>query len=93
MGLKINGECDFWHVLHCNQNLMIFKKLVKKVVTFVPLGYYLQREMGTNISLPHKKGSQGYPKWNFNKPSKKNTHTFLLPLPQTKMDINVFMGN
>jgi hypothetical protein len=30
------------------------------------LGYYLQQEMGTNISLwPHKKGSQGYPKMEF----------------------------
>jgi hypothetical protein len=25
--------------------------------------------------------------------AKKKTRTFLLPLPQTKMDINVFMGN
>ncbi len=66
MGLRINDECDFWHVLHCNQDLIIFQKPIKKVVTFVPLGYYLQWEMGTNISLwPHKKGSQGYPKMEF----------------------------
>ncbi len=46
--------------------LLYFKNLLKKKLTFLLLGYYLQQEMGTNISLwPHKKGSQGYPKMEF----------------------------
>jgi hypothetical protein len=31
--------------------LLYFKNLLKKKLTFLLLGYYLQQEMGTNISL------------------------------------------
>jgi len=33
MGFIINDECDSWHVLHCKQDLIIFQRPIKKIVT------------------------------------------------------------
>jgi hypothetical protein len=84
MGLRINDECDSWHVLHCKQNLIIFQKPTKKNSNICAFRILFTMGNGNQYLLVTTKErftrvSQNGISMNLAKKTHTHTHIFITP--------------